>query len=116
MNSFKLFLQFIFIVIIFSSCNKDCELKSKYIYEPIVYNQTCNCIVSGKVKYLKDCETVALVDYGNGTCDNIATKTICKNGKCELSAGACKEEFEIDCQESITEGPISDEEASKIGI
>ena len=120
MNYFKLFLQFTLILVIafnLFSCNKkDCEYKSKYIYEPIVFDDTCNCIVSGKVKYLKDCKTVALVDYGNGACDNIATKTICKNGKCEISAGAYTEEFEIDCQETILEGPISEEEALEMGI
>lgn len=116
MKIFKLFLPFLLLVILSASCKKECELKSKYIYETIVFDETCNCIVSGKVKYLKNCETVALVDYGNGTCDNTATKTVCKDGKCELSAGAYTEDFEIDCQQNITDGPISDEEASNIGF
>ena len=46
----------------------------KFVYEPIVISDDCNCIISGKVKYLKDCKTIALIDYGNGYCDNIATK------------------------------------------
>lgn len=116
----RLFVQFFIIAITaltLYSCNKkDCEFKSKYIYEPIVFDESCNCIVSGKVKYLKDCQTAALVDYGDGTCDNIATKTICKDGKCERSAGAYTEEFEIDCEKTIIEGPISKEEAEEIGI
>ena len=70
----------------------------------------------GKVKYLVDCKTAALVDYGNGECDNIATKTICVNGKCESIAGAYTEEFEIDCEEPIVEGIISEEEAIAMGI
>ncbi len=118
MKSLKFLFQFSFLlVVVFISCDKEeCEYKSKYIYEPIVFDESCNCIVSGKVKYLKDCKTAALVDYGNGTCDNMATKTICKNGKCEISAGAYTEEFEIDCHETILEGLISEEEALKIGI
>ena len=117
-NSQLLFLLSFILLLVSASCNKekDCKLKSKYIYEPIVFDETCNCIVSGKVKYLKDCKTVALVDYGNGTCDNIATKTTCKNGKCEINAGAFTEEFEFDCAENVIEGPISEEEASKLNI
>jgi len=120
MKSKYLFLQLALLLIItLSSCLKDkedCKFKSKYIYEPIVFDDSCNCIVSGKVKYLKDCQTAALVDYGNGECDNIAIKTICKNGKCETKAGAITEEFEIDCKEEVVEGIISEEEALKIGI
>ena len=120
MKYFKLFFLFTFLAaVIFTSCSKDkgdCEYKSKYIYEPIVFDEICNCIVSGKVKYLKDCSTVLLVDYGNGTCDNIATKTVCKEGNCEISAGAYLVEFEFDCLEPIEEGPISEEEALKMGI
>ena len=26
--------------------------------------------------------TVALIHYGDGSCDNIATKIICENGEC----------------------------------
>lgn len=116
MNLFKRLLPISFLLIIATACKKDCDLKSKYVYEPIVFDDNCNCIVYGKVKYLKDCQTVALVDYGNGTCDDIATKTICKDGKCELSAGAYTEEFQIDCHATITDGPIDDAEAAKIGI
>jgi len=106
-------------MVLFISCDKkddDCEFKSKYIYEPIVFDDTCNCIVAGKVKYLKDCKTAALVDYGDGTCDNLATKTICVNGSCKESDGAYTEEFEIDCLEPVVEGVISEEEAAEIGI
>ncbi|MCH2021975.1 MAG: hypothetical protein MK207_05790 [Saprospiraceae bacterium] len=117
MNTFKSLIQLCFIIIIVTACSKkECTLKSKYIYEPLVFDEVCNCIVAGKVKYLKDCETAVLVDYGNGTCDNIATKTICINGKCELSAGAYNEEIQFECQESFIEGPITEEEATRIGI
>jgi hypothetical protein len=107
----------LFIFVCIMSCNKkDCHLKSKYIYEALVYDEQCNCIVAGKVKYLKDCTTVALVDYGDGTCDNIAIKTICPDGKCDGPALAF-EAFEFDCQDAnVVEGPISDEEAALMGI
>jgi len=117
MNNSKSYFALPFILMLaLASCNKECEYQSKYIYEPLVFDEACNCIVSGKVKYLKECQTVALVDYGNGECDNIATKTICIDGKCELSAGAYTEEFELDCQDTFKEGPISDKEATAIGI
>jgi len=117
---FQISLFAFLLAVVFTSCLKDlkgdCEFKSKYIYEPIVFDETCNCIVAGKVKYLNECQTVVLLDYGNGTCDNKAIKTICKDGKCELSAGAHTEEVEVDCKESIVEGPISAAEALELGI
>ena len=118
MNHLKLLLSlsFLFLMTISACTKKDCGFKSKYIYEPLVFDEACDCIVAGKVKYLKNCETAVLVDYGNGTCDNLATKTICLNGKCEISAGAYTEDFEFDCQEEILEGPISEAEALKMGI
>lgn len=118
MNHLKLLLSLSFLsLMVFSACSKkDCEYKSKYIYEPLVFDEACDCIVAGKVKYLKNCETAILVDYGNGICDNLATKTICNFGKCEISAGAYMEEFEFDCLEAFFEGPISEEEALKMGI
>jgi len=57
----------------------------EYIYEPLIVNNDCDCIVAGKVKYERDCGTVALLDYGDGTCDNIAVKTICVDDKCDGS-------------------------------
>lgn len=119
MHTFKALIQLTLILLVTcTSCLKkeNCEFKSKYIYEPIVYDEDCNCIVAGKVKYLKECQTAVLLDYGNGDCDNLAIKTICKNGKCEESAGAETVEIEIDCKETIVEGPISEAEAEKMGF
>lgn len=116
MNSLKLFLLLAIVTTCVSCLKKDCEYKSKYIYEPIIFDEDCNCIVAGKVKYLKECSTAILLDYGNGDCDNLAIKTTCKEGKCEKSAGATIEEIEIDCKETtIEEGPISEAEAMAIG-
>ena len=71
----------------------------QYIVKPLVIDPSCNCIVQGFVKYVKDGKTIALVDYGDGTCDKWAVKTICYNGKCEDKlATSCK--FELDCTET----------------
>jgi len=85
----------------------------KFIYEPIVISDDCNCIVSGKVKYLKDCKTIALIDYGNGDCDNIATKIVCKNGSCfdKNKNPISSYEYTIDCNgNNINDGAVSQEE------
>ena len=84
-----LLFYFIVLTIPFSCGKQDKELGYKYdcdklngvqkfIYEPIIISEDCNCIVAGKVKYLKDCKTVALIYYGNGECNNLATKIICR--------------------------------------
>lgn len=94
----------------------DCDKLSgvhKFVYEPIVVSNDCNCIVSGKVKYLKDCKTVALVYYGDGVCDNKATKIICENGNCfDKDDNPIKSfEYDIDCNgNNITEGSVSQDE------
>lgn len=68
----------------------------QYTLKPIVVDSACNCIVSGYVKYVKNGKTVALVDYGKGTCDKWAVKTICVNGDCkDKNATSCK--FEQVC-------------------
>jgi hypothetical protein len=122
----------IFSLIIFSllcSCNKldkkldvkfNCDKLSgvhKFVYEPIVISDYCNCIVSGKVKYLKDCKTIALIDYGNGDCDNIATKIMCKDGKCfdENKIPLDTYDYTIDCNgENIEEGLVSEIEIGQL--
>ena len=54
--------------------------KSKYkkvIVEPIVKTDECGFIVSGIIKYyeVKSGDWAATVDFGDGTCDDIAIKT-----------------------------------------
>ena len=113
----------ILLVAFFSGC---CKLKKdpcmkfkgyhKFIYEPIEISEDCNCIVAGKVKYLKDCKTIALIDYGDGQCDNIATKIICKNGDCFGKDGQPLEsyQFTIKCNgNTINEGVV---EANEIEL
>tara|TARA_B110000444_G_C18715540_1_gene535839 strand:- start:233 stop:640 length:408 start_codon:yes stop_codon:yes gene_type:complete len=89
----------------------------KFIYEPIVISDDCNCIVSGKVKYLKNCKTIALVDYGNGDCDNIATKILCKDGKCfdENKIPFDNYDYSINCNgENIEDGLVSEIEIAQL--
>jgi len=80
-------------------CGKDGETR-RYVYEPLVISEECGCIVQGKVKYVENGETVALVDYGNGECDDIATKTICVDGDC-ADANVEIIEFRIDCEKEV---------------
>ena len=47
----------------------------KIIIEPLVKPEDCKCIVSGIIQFLKGDIIVATIDYGNGECDNWATKT-----------------------------------------
>ena len=85
----------------------------KFVYESVVISEDCHCIVSGKVKYLKDCKTVALVYYGNGDCDNIATKIICENGNCfDKDKNPIKSfDYTIDCNgNNINNGFVTQEE------
>ena len=53
--------------------NGDCE---KIITKPLVRIDGCDFIVEGTIEFHKDDMVVAIVDFGDGTCDNIATKTI----------------------------------------
>ena len=62
---------------------KDCKVKGKksdykkVIVEPLVKSRDCDFIVSGIIKYynLKTGKWSATVDFGDGTCDDIAEKT-----------------------------------------
>ncbi len=47
----------------------------KVIIKPLVKITGCDYIVSGIIKYKKDGLVIATVDYGDGTCDEWATKT-----------------------------------------
>ena len=124
------YITIVLLVSLMTGCNKmnkgtfkkekDCsklEGFHKFIYEPIVISEDCNCIVSGKVKYLKDCETQVLIHYGQGECDDVATKIICKNGDCydENKVPFETYDYTLDCNgNSIVEGPISPEELERL--
>ncbi|NRA11712.1 MAG: hypothetical protein HRT57_07145, partial [Crocinitomicaceae bacterium] len=55
---------------------KESEYK-KVIIRPLVKTDDCNYIVAGIIKYysVKDGSWAATIDFGNGTCDDIAVKT-----------------------------------------
>ena len=89
----------------------------KFVYEPIVISDDCNCIVSGKVKYLKNCKTIALIDYGNGNCDNIAAKILCKDGACfdENKIQLNTYDYTIDCNgKNLEDGLVSEIEINQL--
>ncbi len=58
--------------------DKDEKYEEK-IVEDIVKMDGCECPVSGIIEYYLDGELVAILDYGDGECDNLATIT--KNGE-----------------------------------
>ena len=76
----------------------------KYIVEPLITDETCNCIVSGMVKYvhIEKNQTAAIIKYGEeksdeDNCDQWAFKTLCFDGKCEgKKSTTCK--FQLDCK------------------
>ena len=47
----------------------------KVIVEPIVKTDDCDYIVAGIIEFYESGELVATVDFGDGNCDDIATKT-----------------------------------------
>ena len=48
----------------------------KNILIPLVKIDGCDYIVEGKIEYIKNGAVVATVDFGDGQCDDIATKTV----------------------------------------
>ncbi|KAA3600095.1 MAG: hypothetical protein DWQ06_09865 [Calditrichaeota bacterium] len=47
----------------------------KVIVNPIIKDANCDYPVSGTIQFLKDGVVIATIDYGDGTCDELATKT-----------------------------------------
>ena len=48
----------------------------KNILIPLERIDGCDYVVKGKIEYVKDGVVVATVDFGDGECDDIATKTV----------------------------------------
>ena len=48
----------------------------KIITKPLVKLEDCKYIVEGTIEFHKGDKLLAIIDYGNGNCDNHATKTI----------------------------------------
>ena len=49
---------------------------TKNILIPLERIDGCDYVVKGKIEYVKDGVVVATVDFGDGECDDIATKTV----------------------------------------
>ena len=101
-NSMKAFVLFaISLAFIFTACNKENAsskssedadmLKSasyeeailvlkgdfkKTITKPLVKIEGCKYIVEGTIEFSKEGEVIAIIDFGDGDCDDIATKTV----------------------------------------
>lgn len=65
----------------FKSLEADFELKGDGDYEKIITKRLvrlddCRFIVEGTIEFYKGDELIVTIDFGNGRCDNIATKTI----------------------------------------
>ena len=48
----------------------------KIISKPLIKLEDCVYIVEGTIEFHKGNKVLAIIDYGDGICDNIATKTI----------------------------------------
>lgn len=55
---------------------KENSLFERNITSPLIYIDECDYPVSGIVEILFEDEVVAIIDYGDGTCDNIASITV----------------------------------------
>ena len=49
---------------------------TKNILIPLERIDGCDYLVEGNIEYIKDGAVVATVDFGDGECDDIATKTV----------------------------------------
>ncbi|RLD42777.1 MAG: hypothetical protein DRI89_06400 [Bacteroidetes bacterium] len=48
----------------------------KVITNPLVKLDDCKYIVAGTIEFRKSDAIIAVIDFGDGSCDNIATKTV----------------------------------------
>ncbi len=65
----------------FKSLEADFELKGdgdyeKIITKPLVRLDDCRFIVEGTVEFYKGDVLIVTIDFGDGSCDNLATKTV----------------------------------------
>jgi len=84
--------------------NLNIDNLEKYIVKPLVVDESCGCVVSGLIKYVKDNKTVALIDYGKGECDEWAVKTLYdEDGNCNGKSKNSYCKFKIECEEPSNE-------------
>ena len=59
-----------------SSNTDNTKTYTKNILIPLEKIDGCDYVVEGKIEYIKDGAVVATIDFGDGECDNVATKTV----------------------------------------
>lgn len=74
----------------------------KVITNPLVKIEDCDYIVSGTIEFQQNGETIAVIDYGDGECDDIATVT--KDG--ETFDISLKKEYKEDWYYKVVTEPI----------
>lgn len=94
----RLFVLFSFsLLVVLSACKKEDNNKDDYedfkieeadlefvgsgdfekvITNPLVKLEDCKYIVAGTIEFHKGDAILAVIDFGDGTCDNLATKTV----------------------------------------
>jgi hypothetical protein len=79
--------------------NEDLYLKEsgdfeKVITKPLIKLDDCKYIVEGTIEFRKDGVVIAIIDFGDGTCDDIATKTVDgETTEFTLNKGGDKEKY-----------------------
>lgn len=53
----------------------DKDYYEKVVVEPLVKTADCDYIVAGSIEFFYEDEWVATIDFGDGTCDDLAVKT-----------------------------------------
>ena len=74
------------------------EVYTRYKVEPLISSESCNCIVSGILKFvdIASGETAALIKFGEGDCDDEAYKITYYHEGCGGSKSQiCK--LKLDC-------------------
>ncbi|MFC2130414.1 hypothetical protein ACFLSQ_03165, partial [Bacteroidota bacterium] len=49
---------------------------TKNVVKELVYLDDCDYPVAGTIQFIKGDKIICVIDYGDGECDNIATKTV----------------------------------------
>ena len=70
-----------------------------FILSPLVVSDECNCIVEGKVKYVENGKTAAMVYYYSGECGGEAKKVFCIDGNCDSKKSPVCYFYPANCNE-----------------
>ena len=113
-------------VCLLASCNKEVSEETDVAYEKrieeslVVDEDRCGCITEGKIRYTRNGRTVAIVDFGDGTCDNTVRIERPANGQGSCgqnnSNAMSTETRSIDCNVDFTSESVTDEERSEVSL